>query len=147
MSALILTPTFPNLNNSDVASATVNFCLGATQATVGGGCLAANQGSFLMTWGVGTNTLSSLTGLAVGNVSNALQVVAIAIPAPYRVFSSISLTSAFTLSANGGNSLRLDDFAIGYDQIAVSPEPSTFVMLGSALAGLALYRKRRRGNP
>jgi hypothetical protein len=142
------TPTFSSLTNTDTVSVAVNFCFNATQATVGGTCLSGNQGTFTATWGQnGTGTTGTITSSTTGGTLGSTVTFVSNIPTITSAsrYTSVSISSVFTLT-NSSSSLGLTEWAIGFNQVAVAPEPSTFGMMGAALLGFGLLARRRRRN-
>jgi hypothetical protein len=56
-----------------------------------------------------------------------------------------SIQTSITVTAPAKTDFAgLTDFSLTFDQDAGSPEPSTFILLGSALAAIAALRLRKR---
>lgn len=154
-SIAIGTPNLFSLTGTDTVSAAVTLCFQANSATVGsGGCLAANLATFTVAWDAatgsttvsGTSFGSALTGASVtGGVVGTVQGVTLNLPTASQIFYSVFTSTAFNLNTNGTSGVSIIDFSYGFNQTAITPEPSTYGMLGSALLGLGfLVRKRRR---
>lgn len=117
---------------------TQTVCFGVTTAA---GCNASNQGILTASWAAGASTPTigcSEGGAALSCASGVLNTTLTANQAYFSV----------TIAANrvsGGTLVDLNSFTLTPGMIASAPEPSTFGLLGAALAGLgALARKRRK---
>lgn len=128
------------------ASIVEQFCLNATSL---GGCAAAAKGSITaaigasnaapsFTWILGSNSGS-------GNTINLLANFAGQVTSVF-VNNTISVTDGS--AGNNRQVAFINDFSNGFDQAEDSPEPSTFVLLGAALAviGLLRFSARRRNS-
>ncbi len=84
----------------------------------------------------GSASLSCINGNSGLDILNSLHV------------TQIAFSTAITLNRTGSGTVDLNYFTTNYDQFAdaVAPEPSTFGLMGVALAGLGAL-KRCRGNP
>ena len=132
--------------SGDVVTLEEMFCLGATSVTVGtGGCTQANSGYLKVTeTSNGTATYTNLYQVCVPGVAACtLGTVA---TAPAYAFSGqtlIAIDDTITITTTGTEARTefLDSFDNTFSE---SPEPSTFVLFGSALAGLGFLRARGR---
>lgn len=133
---------------------TETFCLGATSTTVlTGGCTAANEGTMNATiTGVAGSTTGAVTivyactfgaGGCVSSTSNQINFVA-----ADQQFTQIAISDAFSITRTTGSgaTVTLTNFENQFDEFASAPEPSTFLLLGSALACVAAIRLRKRRN-
>jgi len=148
----VITPTISGVANNSVSSTQTitvltTLCLGQTSIA---GCTGANQATILATipetpgaisytcngnaGGVGFN-FSCTNGVV--NINNAFHA------------TQVGVSSAFTMNhvaafGTGAPLIDLNSYTLSYSQFADTPEPSTFGLLGSALAGLGFLARRRR---
>ena len=129
VASIVLTAFGANVDPSAGGSIIVDVCEGiATSATITstGACGLAG-GTFVTQ----TLTLSTL----------ASQSLTISLGAP----TSFDITTEIILSGGGGSHIgSFDDFTESFDDGTTLPEPSTFVLMGTALAGIGFLRSRRR---
>ena len=59
-------------------------------------------------------------------------------------FTSINVASDISVSSVSGTQVSLNNFTENYFETLDTPEPSTFLLMGSALAGVAALRFRKR---
>lgn len=126
----------PDSNSGATSTVTMNFCLGAT-TTAGCGNLGTIVGSF-----VGSNAPTytcSFAGCvsATGNVVNFTSVTQVA----------ISQSVHLVMDGSNGHEAEIGNIANVFGETAFSggvPEPSSFLLLGSALAALGALRSRRK---
>ena len=114
------------------------FCIGA------GGCNFAQTNSIELTL---TDSGSGLLGDChiFGHVAGATCLSNQASVTFSDVVTSLSVYSSYQLIAPSTNGLvALDYFEDTFGEDGITPEPSTFVLMGSALAGLAALRLRKR---
>jgi len=129
-------PTWSSGTQSVVVTTT--FCLGAASTA---GCAAPNTGTLIATIAEGSSISytcgTASTTLYTCGAAGVLDTIA-SLRATQIAFSSV-------IAANEGNgSVQLTNFGFSYDQLAATPEPSTFGLLGSALLGLGFLARRRR---
>lgn len=128
-----ITSSVTNATNTIVILET--FCLSHTTTA---SCPSADLGTITATITSGgtvfTESCGSIVGCSTvsGGVVFTHPVVEVAIDDTVTITRNVS-----------GTTLYLTDFSNGFDQTGESPEPSTFVLLGSVLAGVALLRRRR----
>lgn len=135
------------LLSGDVVKVQELFCIGATSVTVGsGGCTQANSGYLQITETSVENPAGTLTPLyqvcVPGASACALTTVATA-PTFAIDATEIAIQDTVTVStvARDGRTIFIDSYDNGFGE---APEPSTFILLGSALAGLAALRLRKQ---
>jgi hypothetical protein len=136
------------LQIGDFITVQENFCLGATSTTVGtGGCLQANSGYLLVTYAVGTaiGPLSGTEQVCTPGASACTLGAAVAGNSAYYHFAAttvVAVSDVVTIkTAVGAQSIFIDSFD---NEFAENPEPSTFILMGSALVGVAALRFRKR---
>jgi hypothetical protein len=141
MNSLTFVPTGAFSSGTGTETIAMLFCLG--QATTAG-CAAANQGTITATFtdvGGSTPTFSCTVGTAgtcvspTGNVVNGFS------------FTEVSVLDTISLSQtqNGnGHIFTLSNIETDFGEFAEAPEPSTFAMIGTALAGVAFLRFRKK---
>lgn len=127
---ILLTVYQPHIDSGATGSITVDICEGAapnTQITTLLACTAAGGTSFVTS----TLALSTKSGTLTLNV-------------PLAAFpNAFDITTEIDLDATGTNKVAgFDAFSEEFDEGA--PEPSTFVLLGTALAAVGLLRLRAR---
>jgi len=123
------------------------FCINAATTV---GCAAVNQGTIeaeITINGSTTTTdstftyLNCLAGSSVGSCNVGMTGIALT-----GFVSEIAVSDTFTLTRNSGEGATLDltNIANSFQEFEESPEPSTFALLGSALAGIGFLRLRRK---
>ncbi len=150
ITGLQLNPTASG-GGSETIVITENFCVGATSATVGsGGCTAAEQGTLTATYN-GSSAAAftctfngSTSGVCGGNgASSSASFSSLG----YAV-TTVAISETANLSATGVHgSATLTDIENIFTEstaAAATPEPSSFVLMGCALAGLVLLSSRIR---
>jgi hypothetical protein len=124
INSINVTVNFP-VNQGVTGTITFNTCLGGTVTGIVTGAGSCTSGTFFAT---------AMT-LVTGNS----QAFLITLPSAQ---SRIDFTSAIVLAGAGNNYVGFDSIGFSFQEAA--PEPSTFVMLGSALIGLGVLGYRRR---
>jgi len=130
VSSIVLTAFGASIDSSASGSITVDVCKGITSSatiTTSGACTTAGGTAFVtMQLPLATLASQNLT-VSLGTPSNAFDI-----------------TTEIALVTNGGNGKfgSLDTFTESFDEGV--PEPSTFVLLGTALAGIGVLRARRK---
>jgi hypothetical protein len=133
------------------------FCIGNGACTTGTG---GDQITLTATYGNNTGTPSYSCSLGTGVTPASAHIVAASCPA---TASATPITVAFSLNVttltvsdnysmvvhgnNGGNTtVTLNNFTNVFGEEELAPEPSTFALLGAALAGIGVFRwsKRKR---
>jgi hypothetical protein len=123
------------------------FCLGSTTFTCATN--TSSYGYLQITENVntnGTNTYSDVlctpgaTGCTTTNPTTSSLSIAVANSL------EVATQSSFTMSrtSGSGNTITLNSISETWDQGEIAPEPSTFILLGSALAGIGALRLRIR---
>jgi hypothetical protein len=130
---IVLTAYDPNIDPSTSGTITLDICEGAapnTQITTSAACTSAGGTAFV------TSSLTLATSLA-GTLT--LSVPLIALP------NAFDITTVIDLKNNGGTGhfAGLDAFSEEFDE--GTPEPSTFVLMGTALAVIGALRLHARG--
>jgi hypothetical protein len=143
---LTLTPTLGSIGTGtgDTVTITENFCLNATQATAGGSCKAADQGTITAQYNgsttVGYTCAFGTTGICVTGTSNEVNFTTLSF-----LPTTIATTSLVTIDrVGGGGTVTLTNFEDSFGETAVGPEPASWGLMGAALAGLALIGWRKR---
>ena len=131
------------------------FCIGNGACTTGAG---GDEVILTATHGNNTGTPSYTCALGAGVTAATAHIVGSTCPAgssatPITVSFSLNVTTltvtdGYTLIAhsNSGNNttVTLNNFTNVFGEDELAPEPSTFVLFGSALAGVLLLRIRKR---
>jgi hypothetical protein len=116
---IILTATY--LNNSSTPSYTCAFGAGGTAAT--------------------THTVA---GSCSGTASASRDVVSFSINVTTVTVVDVYTLAAQVNAAGGSTTVTLKNFTDVFGEEELAPEPSTFLLLGSALAGVAVLRRRKQ---
>ncbi len=139
--SIILTPTATiSAGGGNTITVTEVFCLGATTTA---GCAAADKGTITATYTnnstVAYTCIFGSTG-CVSPTSNTVDLTAALQTA------AIAVSETYLLSRTGltGATLTLTDFENTFGEDAESPEPSTFILLGTALIAIGLLRRHAR---
>ena len=124
------------------ASIVEQFCLNAASL---GGCAAAATGNITATIG-GSNAAPVFTW-TLGTFSGSGNTINLLADFTGNVTSVFINNAVSVFDGDAGNAQEvafINNFSNGFDQDEVSPEPSTFVLFGAALAALGLLRFRAR---
>jgi hypothetical protein len=125
INSILLTVYQPTVSPSGAASITIDICEGS-QTGVITTALACTGGTFV------TSTLTLAT-----STQQTLSIPLTAFP------SAFDITTIINMNDNGANKVDgFDAFSEGFEE--GTPEPSTFVLLGTALAAVGLLRLRAR---
>jgi hypothetical protein len=135
-------PSFSISNVLNTISFTQTYCLGATATA---GCTAANlasirssyTGNGVLTQSVlscGSSFLSCTGGIA--DIASSLNFSVVAV--------TTDVNADRATGAGAGGSITIGDFGTSFAQFSVAPEPGTFGLLGMAIIGMGLVRRRRQ---
>jgi hypothetical protein len=144
MNSLTLNPTSAFSNNATgTVTIAMQFCLG--QATVSG-CSVADSGTITATFTRTTGPTPILTfTCAVGSAGTCASPTGNSVNG--FAFTELAALDTITIdqTANGNHTITLNNIETDFGQFAEAgaPEPSTFVLFGTALAGVGLLRRRR----
>lgn len=139
-------------NAGNYVEVRTEFCLGLTGFT----CIAANSNygyvQQRLTFTSGSTAVTILNTICTpgaGGCTTSTNALATAnISFGSTGFLSLGTRNTVTVNrisgAGGGFAIDLDSFQLSMGQTAVTPEPSTFGMLGSALLGLGFWARKRR---
>lgn len=136
-----------NPGHAETVEVSESFCLGQTTFT----CLSSsnNFGYLQILETIATNGTTSFSdqictpgasGCTITTATTASLAILFANPYNFNVATQLSID--ITRPNNSGNTLLLNSISETWDQV-VTPEPSTLLLLGSALAGLVVIRKRK----
>jgi hypothetical protein len=140
---LQLDPTIAAANNISV-TITEDFCLNATQATTGGNCSAAN--TYVLTATYATDSATAVFNCTVNSASCGASETGGVVTFSENVFS-IAVSEQISIADTAGHGNiggTVTDVENIFTEDGVTPEPSTFILLGSALLGLTVFRKRKK---
>jgi hypothetical protein len=129
-------------SSSDAITIVETYCIGAAA------CTASDQVTITATY-TGGGATSPTFACVAGATSDATCTSATGSTASFAGGSQVTtlnVTDQYVISGSGGNSLGsiANSFGDFEGPDVPSPEPSTFILLGSALAGLGLVRLRRK---
>lgn len=126
-----------NTGTGDAMLITEVLCIGTAA------CVAGDSVTITETWGAssGTPTLACGAVGATAHATCAAGVVTFTINA-----TQLNITDTYLITPNGTSSTTstLDSFTNIFTDQEEAPEPSTFVLLGTALAGIGFLRTRRK---
>jgi hypothetical protein len=135
--------------SGDAGSGTITvaetFCLGASTTS---GCAPAGEGTIIAGFSGSGLTFSCTFDGSSCSASNGgsfdTSTGLLTFDAAEGANTEIAISDAVTI-AGGGGAAELDQFENDFYEDAVSPEPSSFLLVGSTLAGIGLlgWRKRR----
>jgi hypothetical protein len=134
------------------------FCIGNGACTTGAG---GDEVILTATYGNNSATPSYTCALGAGVTAATAHIVGTSCPAgqsvtPITVSFSLNVTTltvsdSYALTAHGNlganTTVTLNNFTNVFGEDELAPEPSTFVLFGSALAGLALLRFQKHKHP
>ena len=146
INGLTFTPTLTGMSNDvgNGAIITQVLCLSATSTVIGtGGCLATNRVTITATYTPTGGTTGTYACSGGANIACAASNSNVATFAAVLAASS-SVTFDLDRISGSGNLVSLGSILSSYSEIAVTPEPSTFGMLGAALVGVGFLARRRR---
>lgn len=124
------------------ASVTTTFCLGAASTS---GCSAADTGSIVATITAGSS-IAFACGSGTTSTSNYSCTTGVITIANGVQVTTIGLSSVVNFNAPKADTklFAITNFGATFDQITLTPEPSTVTMLGGSLLALGLLAKRRK---
>jgi len=126
-------------NSGNTITVTEVFCLGQTTLA---GCTAAHQGTISLELTTQGGTPSETITLPTGAVNCSTATVGCI--DGFGTYSTVFVQTDVILdrvNTGGGTTVALNSLTEGFGD---APEPSTFVLLGSALAGVVLLRFKKR---
>jgi hypothetical protein len=138
-----------NPTNAETIEVQQTFCLGQTTFT----CLtsASNYGYLQITEHIPTSGIANATFTdiictpgATGCTQTTATTAAINLAFAAVIPVATQLSIDITRPNMSGNTLALTSIQETWDQMEISPEPSTFILYGSALVGLGALRFLRR---
>ncbi len=146
-------------NNDDSLTVVEMFCIGNGACTTGAG---GDEVILTATYGNNSSTPSYTCALGAGVTAATAHIVAASCPATANAapivvsfalnVTTLTVTDVYTLAAHidaaGGNTtVTLNNFTDVFGEEELAPEPSTFILLGLALAAVAALRLRRKYPP
>jgi hypothetical protein len=134
---------------TETITVTENFCINAATTA---GCLAANSGTIEGEITINGSTsgtfatftfLNCLAGASVGTCNGGVTGSSIALTG---FFNEIAVSNSISLTRVNGDFATLDltNIANSFQEFEETPEPSTFALFGTALAGLGFLRLRSK---
>lgn len=140
---LQLNPTAAEVDTGDTITITENFCLNATQATVGGNCTTADHGILSATFTGSTTPVFTCAFGTAGVCATAASSLANFAGLTSLNITTIDLTEAVSITRAATTTVTLTNIEDIFTEQAV-PEPGTFGLIGVAFAGLGVMTFRRR---
>jgi hypothetical protein len=123
------------------------FCLGFTTFTCATN--TSSYGYLQITENVNTNGVNTYSDVlcspgATGCTTTAPTTSSLSIALANSLAAATQLSFTISRTTGSGNTITLNSISETWDQGEISPEPSTFLLLGSALAGIGALRLRMR---
>jgi hypothetical protein len=142
---LTLAPAVAAVGTGDTVTITENFCLNASQAALGNGCVAADQGTITATY---TGNTTAVFTCSFGTAGICLSASSGGVNFGTLPFAptTIAITDLVSINVANGTTVTLSNFENSFGESSFAPEPASFGLMGAALASLAVlgYRRRKR---
>jgi hypothetical protein len=140
---LTFAPAAAAVPTGDSVTITENFCLNASSATVGSGCVAADQGTITATF---TGSTTAVFTCAFGTAGICLSASSGGVDFATLPFAptTIAITDLVNINRIGGTTVTFTNFENTFGESSFTPEPASFGLMGAALASLAVLGCRRR---
>jgi hypothetical protein len=140
---LTLAPSVASVQAGDTVTITESFCLNATQATAGGNCAAADQGTITAKYtgsaAVAFTCLFGTAGICLSATSGEVSFANLSF-AP----TTIATSNVVAINGAAATTVTLTNFEDSFGEQSFTPEPASFGLMGAALASLAVCGYRRR---
>jgi hypothetical protein len=142
---LTLAPAVAAVGAGDTVTITESFCLNASQATLGNGCVAADQGTITAQYSGNTTVAFTCTfgtaGICLSATSGGVSFGSL----PFAP-TTIAITDLVSITRTTGTTVTLSNIENSFGEQSFTPEPASFGLMGAALATLfALgYRRPKR---
>jgi hypothetical protein len=142
---LTFAPAVAAVGAGDTVTITENFCLNASQAITGNGCVAADQGKITATF---TGSTTAVFTCSFGTAGICLSASSGGVDFGTLPFAptTIAITDLVNITRVTGTTVTLTNFENTFGESSFTPEPASFGLMGAALATLfALgYRRPKR---
>ena len=142
---LTLAPAVAAVGAGDTVTITESFCLNASQATLGNGCVAADQGTITAQYSGNTTVAFTCTfgtaGICLSATSGGVSFGSL----PFAP-TTIAITDLVNITRVTGTTVTLTNFENTFGESSFTPEPASLSLMGAALATLFVlgYRRPKR---
>ncbi len=144
-STLTLTPSVAEVDAGDTVTITENFCINASQATLGNGCTAADHGTITASY---TGSSTAVFTCVFGTAGICLSATSAGVNFGAMSFAptTIAITDLVSVNHVNGTIVTLNNFENSFGESSFTPEPASFGLMGAALASLQIlgYLRRKR---